>query len=525
MENFRGYADRNNEIEFRPGINLILGDNATGKSTIVVLTLFNLLHKKIDVTKFEDYRTLEPQDLGGYRAKLSIVGADGKEYAIEKILQGKSVKIRVESEGKELKKFGELELTHYKEAQQFILERLGATEEIIENILVQVQDPVKLLWPVGDAKEVGDRLSKLLRFEPLKNVYVNAHSVGRMLADKAEGWDREVREMKKQIEALGLRPPEDYEKEKRELEDQRRAWEKKAEEIRSEIEEIKREKEKIEETISDLQERAGELKGLTKEKEKLEKEVKDREKPEKTSGQLKAEWERLKRSFGELQKEITSVGANVETLKSRVADGEEEIGHLQSQIKKHQEEYEGLLKSLGMLKIEVEIKDVEESERLRKLKQSEYRQLGESIGGLKEQVKIESQYVDILSKAEAACPVCDSSLTDEKRRKIIARRAKRIEGLKDQIERAKEKYEGSEKAIELLEKISSKLKKLADLEESLSKEKKKMDEAKNKLPQALERQKALGERQTELDAEIERTEKLIELSKKFERIEELEAGI
>ena len=145
LENFRGYWDENNIVEFRPGVNLILGDNATGKSSIVMLIMFNLLHKKIDVAKYEDYRTIEPKDLGVYKAGLTLVGVDDKEYGVYKSFDGRAVKTSVKCDGTELKKVGDLELARRDEVQFFILDRFGATEEILEHLLVQMQDPAKLL--------------------------------------------------------------------------------------------------------------------------------------------------------------------------------------------------------------------------------------------------------------------------------------------------------------------------------------------------------------------------------------------
>jgi DNA repair exonuclease SbcCD ATPase subunit len=521
MENFRGYADKNNIVKFTPGINLVLGDNATGKSTIITAILFNLLHKKIDVAKFEDYRTLEPKDLKNFRSEVTITGVDGKEYTIEKSLSGNRLDIKIKCNGEELKKCGELELKRQKDAQRFILDKFGVREEVLEDILVQVQDPVKLLWPVREAMEVGKELSKLLRLEPLQNIYTNAKSVGKLLEDKGREWEKEVEKTKEQIKKLKLLRPEEYQKQKRKLEREKVKLEEESKQLESNITKFKNKKEEKEKILADLLSKSGMLKEKIGQINKIKEELKGQRKPTKTFEKLKIDKENLKATKNNLQNKLENVERAIGKLETEKEESAQQKIILQQKIDSLSNEYLQLTKQLKMLGIDIEIKTTQQARRLIKLKEDEYRKFGEEIGGLKNQMETEKQYANILSKAKAKCPVCNTTLSISQRKKIISERKRSIEKLKDQIKTIQGKSGNTKKIIDLLDKIKSTLTDLDKFLKQLSNADKKGRYAKKRLLKFLKKQATLGERRQKVEKHIEIVDKQYRLAEKFEEVSRL----
>jgi len=526
MKNFRGYGNKNNVVRFLPGINLVLGDNATGKSSIVMLILFNLLHRKIDVGKFEEYRTLEPKDMGPFETTLIISGRDGKDYSIRKFLEGTFVRHSVMCEGTELKKVGELEVGRRQgDAQRFIMDRLGTTEEIVEDILIQTQDPVKLLWPVGAPKDVGARLSRLLRFESLQRIYTNAKSSASMLDKESERCEKEVKRIRGDIDDLKLLPPEKYEEQRGQLERKRRAEEKEKAKLESDITTLREKCGEFESRIGGLEQRVGGLKKLEEQIGRKMQEVEGKARPKKTSGWLRTKEKKVDNQLRILRHKLTSISASVIEQKRVAERAGRKKGELASRIGKCSEEYRTLVEALKKKGIKVEFKTARDADRFRKSQGKEHQKLEREIGGLESQAETQAQYVNILRKAKANCPVCDTSLTEEQRKEILREKSALVEKLKAEIEKKSKKSKDAVELISLLEKVTSTLRKLGDLTQELSRAEKDLKFAEKRLPSLRKNEEAIEKKEKELGLLLEEVREKIQLAETFEGIDRLDLEI
>jgi len=526
MKNFRGYGDRNNVINFSPGINLVLGDNATGKSSIVTLALFDLLHKKIDVGRFGEYRTLEPRDVGPFETTLTITGRDEKEYSIRKYLVGEKVKWSITCDGTELKKVGELEVARRQsDMQRFIMNRLGTTEEILEDILIQTQDPVKLLWPVGGPKEVGGKLSKLFRFEALQRIYTNAKSSSSMLDDESKRCEEEIKHVRQDIENLKLAPPEEYEKQRKLLELKRGAEERKKANLESEATTLRENYDKLEHRITGLEQKVGGLKKLDEQINTRRREVEGKAKPKKTSDWLKAKEKRIDDQLRSLRTKLTDVSANVMGKRRAKENATGEKDKLVPKIEKYSEKYHALIQALEKKGIEVEFKGYRGADRFRKSQEKKQRELERKIGGLESQRKIQVQYANILKKAKANCPVCDTDLTKEQREKILRERSALVKALKADIEQESKKSKDVEESVSLLEEVTSVLRKLSDLTQKLSLAERDLKSAERRLPSLLKKEEATRKKEKKLEGLLGEVREKIQLAKTFEDIDRLNRDI
>jgi exonuclease SbcC len=520
LKNFRGYGDRNNTVQFGPGVNLILGDNATGKSSIVTLILFDLLNKKIDVAKYEDYRTIEPKDISVYRAGLTLVGTDNKEYSIYKSFDGRAVKTTIRCDGTELRKAGELELSRRDEAQSFILQKFGATQEMLEYLLVQMQDPAKLLWPVGEAKEVGSTLSKLLRFEPLQNVFANAKSCQRMLLDEATAFLSELEDIKKQIRQLKLQAPKSYERKVQKLHNRKEIWERKANDISSEISKLKLIRNEKDKELSKLQKEQGSKERLSEVIAKAKTELKGQRKPKETVAEIAAKRQLLSQRLQGLGDKLEYTTNRIGILGGTKTKAEKESRKLAALIQALSKEYASLVEALKENGVDIEPKTRPEAKKLRRVLQKQSQSLTDKLGGLKEKVTAEKEYVEILSQATANCPVCDNRLTPRQRAKIIQQKSSIITKAKREIEQKRKAEKDASEAVKILERVEQLLKEIAEHSNRLNREEKGTKAAEKALAPLTKRQENIKAKQNKLRQKIEELVQRAKVAKEFRDLNE-----
>lgn len=519
MEDFRGYGHENNIVVFRPGVNLVLGDNATGKSSIVALILFNLLHRKVDVARFEDYRTLEPRDLGAYKAGLTLIGTDGNEYTIEKAWVGTQVRVRVYRGGEELKKAGELELTRPGEAQTFMLDCFGATPEVLEEILVQVQDPAKLLWPVGEPREVGKKLSRLLKFEPLQSIYTNAVSCERMLREQEHETSQDIARIKHQIKELSLLSPRKYENMQKRLERELGVAQDEISDVEKQLQKQEKERMETSKELQRFERRQGSLERLEQDLGKLEDQVKGKSKPRVSADKLELRKGNLDKLLKSIRGALRNVSRDIGGFETALSEAKEEIEELRGQIESGSQEYNKTVSELKKRGIDAEFTTPKQADTFRKRKEAERDRLTERVGGLKTIEETESQYVDILSRAEANCPVCDSSLTEKQRNNFVERKTKLIEETKAKIRQSSEEATEDRKIIVLLEALGNQIKALSQLVDRRAKAEQRLKLANKQLPALHNKHDQAEIKEARLENQISVVEDRIRVAKNFEEIE------
>jgi len=457
---------------------------------------------------------------------LVVRGRDGKEYSIKKFLKETTVRHSIMCDGTELKKVGELEVARRQsDAQRFIMGRLGTTEEILENILIQTQDPVKLLWPVGAPKDVGAKLSKLFRFEALQRIYTNAKSSSSMLDDESKRCEEEIKRVRQDIENLKLLPPREYEKQRERLERKRSAEEKKKAKLESEATTLAENYDELEGRIEGLNQKVGGLKKSGEQIDRKRREVEGKVRPKKTSDWLKAKEKKIDDQLKSLRTRLTSASAEVMEQKRIVKSATRKKDELVPKIEKCSEEYRALVQALEKKGIKVEFKSDRDADRFRKSQESGRRILEREIGSLESQARTQTQYVNILKKAKANCPVCDTSLTKEQRERILREKSALVKGLKAATKQKSSESKEAEGLVFLLEKVIPALKKLGDLTQKLSQTERDLKFAGKRLPSLLKKEEAIKKKEEKLGLLVKEVREKIQLAETFEDIDRLNREI
>jgi DNA repair exonuclease SbcCD ATPase subunit len=521
MHNFRGYSDHDNTIEFRPGVNLVLGDNATGKSTIVTLLLFNLLGRRVDVSKFEEYRTIEPKDLGSFRSRLTVSGIDEREYLFEKVYSGKSqVRDRVYVDGVEQKGFGEWEFSRKDDVRRFMSDRFGAREEILDDIIIQTQDPGRLLWPVGKPESVGKELAKLLRVEELQYIYTNAKSCENMLVGKLADFRKEVSDVEAQVAQRGLLPPSKYEAQKKKLESSRGKLEKRSKELDGRR---RRRKEREEITRDGLTSLQASSKYLGKIRERigtLQVELKGVARPKSSKPILVRARDRTEKARKSTQARLDDVNGRIGGFKTSEKDAGKNIRKLKPKLNIYAAEYQSLATELAGLGVTQPPETMRVLKKLLRTNTTDKRRLDSAAGGLKKELKIENGYKKILSGTKASCPVCDTELTLSERKRILAEKTELIAQIREKIRTNTDESNVADRISQSLDLLEKNLDSSSKASGRIAEEEAKIVVTRKKLPPLEKKQRELLERIGSLDSKIDELGESIALADKFELLKD-----
>ena len=132
----------NKEIELSDNINIIQGNNESGKSTLLkfIVDMFYGISKNKRGRDFSDYDRFKPWNNEEFSGKISYTLDDGKKYEIFRDFNKKNPKIYNELSEDISKQFNIDKLT----GNQFFLEQTNIDENLFLSTLASMQQEVKL---------------------------------------------------------------------------------------------------------------------------------------------------------------------------------------------------------------------------------------------------------------------------------------------------------------------------------------------------------------------------------------------
>ncbi|MDK2983387.1 MAG: repair protein SbcC/Rad50 [Thermococcaceae archaeon] len=441
------------KVTFTPGINLIIGQNGSGKSSLLDAILVGLYWptkpkdlKKEDILRVNGKSTeitvFFEKDNVRYQLHRNITRGiafvkyqDGDEwhYATEAgqqpvrnwmekmipydvfvnaiyIRQGEIDAILESDESREKVVRKVLGLDKYENAYNNLLEvrkaidrKINAIEEYltamrnIDEIIEQTQK--NLTEVIKGINEISPKIPKLR--ENAERIKERLYQLDDLL-EQLNKVKEERNELEKTLKGVATRINallESIDERKKKIEELRKKLEK-LEEIKpqakryKELEKFQREysevKARIEKELKGYEGKLSQIEERLKELLQKEKELKELE--EKIGG-IEEKLESLKRAAKEYE-EATRIKKTIETLKNRLSLSEEDIKVLKDEI--------------------------EEAKRRRDEIRDRLEKIGEEKGKLRSLSEQRDKAIAELMKAEGKCPVCGAELTDEHREELIA---------------------------------------------------------------------------------------------------------
>ena len=430
----------NSNLSFERGVNLIVGHIGSGKTSVLDAICFGLYGTFPDLQsrkiKLEDLIMRKPFEKDEAEVYVEFE-ANGKILSTRRVLRrGRGSYAEFRENGKLL------EIQSSQRVTELVEKELKTSYELFSKIIYAEQNGLDyfLRLQTGERKKKIDELLMIERFEKARSsASTLIHRLELIVKDKEkylasidfEKMKRELEEIKAEVQKIdaNIKSKKLY---LSEIASQRILFEdeyKKAKEIKEKLEEgmrnLKGIESLLEESKKEILRLESEVKGVKR--EEIEKKLRENEKLKKElEPYLKEKEEKLEK----LQKEFSKIDSEIQYYSKRIEE-----------IKSKLQEIE---------KIEECLKEAEKSfnESILSEKEKKQQEIVSNIEILKNEIKKDEEAILQLSYAESKCPVCDTKLTEEKKKRIVEKKQKEIEENKKEVEKLiKEKAE-IEKEIE-----------------------------------------------------------------------------
>ena len=441
------------KVTFTPGINLIIGQNGSGKSSLLDAILVGL------------YWPTKPKDL----KKEDILRVNGKSTEITVFFEKDNVRYQLHrniTRGIAFVKYQDGDEWHYatEAGQQPVrnwMEKMIPYDVFVNAIYIR-QGEIDAILESDESREKVVR--KVLGLDKYENAYNNLLEVRKAIDRKInaieeyltamrnideiiEQTQKNLTEVIKGINEISPKIPklrENAEKIKERLYQ--------LDDLLEQLNKVKEERNELEKTLKgvatrinalleSIDERKKKIEELRKKLEKLEeikpqaKRYKELEKFQREYSEVKARIEKeLKGYEGKLSqieerlKELLQKEKELKELEEKIGGIEEKLESLKRAAEEH-EEATRIKKTIETLKnrlslseedIKVLKDEIEEAKRRRDEIRDRLEKIGEEKGKLRSLSEQRDKAIAELMKAEGKCPVCGAELTDEHREELIA---------------------------------------------------------------------------------------------------------
>jgi len=459
------------KVTFTQGINLIIGQNGSGKSSLLDAILIGL------------YWPTKPKEL----KKDSFLRVNGKSTEITVFFEKDGVRYQVHrniTRGIAFAKYYDGTWHHVTEANQRAvrdwMEKLIPYDVFVNAIYIR-QGEIDAILESDESREKVVR--KVLGLDKYENAYKNLLEVRKVIDSKIKGIEEYLNAMKNIDEMIKDAEEElkdvigqinelsplvlKLRREVKELEDKLE----KLDELAGELETLKERKAEIEKSlegtraginslatsIAEMESRVKELEEKVKELEEIRpkaEEYRELEEFYRKYSDAKAKAEKdIKGCEGQIAqieerlKELERKAGELKELQKKVAEIDEKLGKLEEHVKRYEEALrlketvESLRKRLSLS--EEEIKELKARiENARKRKEEILREIEaieEKKGGLKNATGEKNRAILELKKAKGKCPVCGAELTEKHKEELIKRYTKEIEDYARELELLKKR--------------------------------------------------------------------------------------
>ncbi|MFB6204151.1 MAG: AAA family ATPase [Candidatus Nanohaloarchaea archaeon] len=502
VENWRSH--RENSVELDAGVNAIVGDMGSGKSSLLEAATF-ALYGTTPALNSNDVRLDEvlrrnPEAVDETSVAVEF-STDGNNYRVERSIErGEGT---TESRLVDMKSGETLEEPKTRDVTEEVEKILGMDFRGFTRAVYSEQNNLDLFLNMrpGERKERLDELLDLERFESGRKTAVKARN---RLKDRRERRLEQVEELEEDLDAEELEAlREDISRKKNrkdEIEDRLEELENSLEELEEREEELKEKRD----SYRELEERKTRLK--TRE-ESIEERISeldylDVENPDKKIRETEERLEELR----EKRDRIEELEDELEEQRDDLQELEREIEELEEKAEKF-EEFDGLQERIEEIENELEEK------------RDELASVRTRTGEIQESLSS-------LEDASGDCPVCGRPLDDQHREELLEEKREEIEELETRRHELENQIEELEDELEKRKEKRDRLLKHEDAGEKLEEKREERKEARKRaeeLEDAVEELDRPGNEIEELEEKLERlqdTQKKEELEEELDDIEE-----
>ncbi|MDY6768584.1 MAG: SMC family ATPase [Candidatus Nanohaloarchaea archaeon] len=515
LKNWKSHHET--ELTFSPGVNALVGEMGSGKSSVLEAICFGLYGTTPAIRS-------STVTLDGVIRR---VPSPASEAVVEVDVrhEGATYTVRREVERdkgtttSELRKDGELlAAPQAGEVTEEVEDLLGIDYDLFSRAIYSEQNELDyfLTLRAGERKEKIDRLLNLDRFETARSTLVSLINrlEGRMedrksdLQDLEEAFDEDaVEELAERVDAVEdeiqelVEEQEDVEEQLEQKEQELEALEEEQEafeEMRERKTALKTRIETLGERVDALSDQAGEYAGMSTE------------------------------ALEEAQEELEQEQEQLEAQEERITELRNEVDGLEEDVEALIEERDGLEEQLERLD---ELEDIDEE---LEDAESELEAVRSEREGAKARIQEAEEVMEQLSGAADECPTCGQALTEEHRVDVLREAKEEKQELQEQVQELAEREDAlAERLDDLREKRDDLVQlkgaedRLETVEAELEETREQLDEAQDELASLQEehpdeRMDAIEEELEALDAAAEAAELAEERAERKEDLEQLE---
>jgi len=444
LKNWRSHHD--STLEFTPGTNALIGVMGSGKSSIMDAICFamfgtfpNLQAKKL---KLDDIIMKKPSERSDAEVEVTIQ-IDSTKYTIKRIVErGKGTTFS------EIRANGNvIESPNTSRVSEAVEKSLKVNYELFSKAIYSEQNALDYFLTIPRGQRMK-RIDELLMIDKFEKARMNAVSLINRVSDRRSAKQSVIQQI--DVDTIG-----------RLLKELRAAYAENSQEINA----LRKKAVEASQKRRALQ---GELEGLMKVKEEFEFLKRDERGIEKSL-------EVVGKNLAALEQVIKGKDLSYETVEKDFEETKGKISEIGAMLKKRKEEFDSANREISdkksdasSLKKEIEILEKEYEKKLAKKKQ--YEQLKQEIGpdtevqimeakklldkiteeATKTYAKISdlNDFIAHLESPETRCPICETILTEERKKLLVVQKRAQIKQLQGIFENLKAQREISEEKLE-----------------------------------------------------------------------------
>jgi len=513
LKNWRSHLD--SEFRFSSGTNALFGGMGSGKTSVlngICFALFgnfpDLQSKKVKLDEIIMNKPIEKN-----RAEVEVFFvANGKTYSVKRTIEkGKGTTY---SEFREEGKL--IEAPNSQRVTEAVEKILKVDYELFTRAIYSEQNALDyfLTIPKGQRMKKIDELLMINKFEEAR---ANTKTLTNRLFDRKS-------EKQKIIDQVDL---ETLEKSISELKSSLAQISSERENLRKSLEEISSKRKIIEKEVDELRELNKSLESLKREEKGINSAIEETIKnlkileeslKDKTKEEIEKNLGEFKNKMKEFEKILKEKRDSYEKLSSSISENKAKINFLKNKIEELEKEVENKLKVKNEL--EALRKSVGNIEEKIEEKKSLYERFIGETKEIESKLKDLKEAIEKLSSVEGKCPVCDSILTEEKKRNLIKERERQVEEFNKRLEETIKNKVKSEKELKEMEEIRRKAERLEDEIKDLEEKQKEYENSKMLVEELKKENEKIEEDYGKLKAEIEKIEESSkEISEKLQEAE------
>ena len=452
LKNWKSHED--SELNFSSGTNVLIGIMGSGKSSIMdaicfaFFGTFPLLQSK--KLKLDDILMKRPVEKDKSEVELTFEN-NGSLYSVRRVIEkGKGTSYS------ELKENGKIiESPNSQRVIECVEKILKVNYDLFSKAIYSEQNALDYFLTIPRGQRMR-KIDELLMIDKFEKARANATSLANRLGNRKVDKESEIEFA--DTESL----------------------EKNVADLKNDLKKLLEERGRI----------AIRLEQITKDKGMMEVEVEGLKKIKDNLELLRREHTGVESSIDEINKFIKNLGSaiggkNKEELQKNLATAKQKIAELDKKLAESRESYEKIFSLISNSKAKLEYlendrigkmeREIEEKLRMQKeldgmkamiggdieKKVNEKRVLYESLIEKYQEIKAKIKNIDDtmqqLSSLGGVCPICDSKLSEEKKRFLMKQKQLQVNALKSMLQEILEKRIGCEKELRKIEEDSKRL--------------------------------------------------------------------